>query len=304
MSEARMTAEKIRQFLKLERVGAAVPFAVQEATTHSRYIRQRIEYVAGDGDHIPAFLLIPEGEGPFPAALVHHQHASQRHLGKSEVAGIAGDPLQAFGPALARRGFVVLAPDSICFEDRRKHASGITQHPKDDIQHFVEMGHRLTQGDTLMRKVLADASSGISVLMHHPKVAGREIGVLGHSYGGNTTLFQAALDSRIAWAVSSGSLCSYAFKRQNDIPLEMALIIPGFAARWDLHHLVACIAPRPLCILSAGEDPNSMDAGEVISRARPNDHVTHFRGRGGHALTPERFNRLLHFIEFLGTSSE
>lgn len=297
MSESSTLREKIRHFLNLELIQTAVDYDVQESASHAAYTRQRIEYAVPDGDTIPAFLLLPEGEEPVPAVLVHHQHASQRHLGKSEVVSLAGDPLQAFGPELAQRGFVVLAPDSICFEDRRKNASGTQAQSRDDLQHYTEMGHRLTKGDTLMRKVLSDASAALALLAHHPRVDPRRIGALGHSYGGNTVLFQVALEPRIAFAVSSGALCSYAYKRQHDLALEMALIIPGFAARWDLHHLLQCIAPRPLLVVSAEEDPHSKDAGEVIARARPNDHVTHFRHSGGHALTAERFERIMTFLE-------
>lgn len=89
------------------------------------YTRTLLTYLSGDGDTIPAYLLVPERDGPFPAVLVHHQHNSEYHLGKSEPAGVAGDALQAFGSALASRGVVVLAPDSICFEDRRRQQSGL-----------------------------------------------------------------------------------------------------------------------------------------------------------------------------------
>ena len=54
--------------------------------------------------------------------MINHQHNSERHFGKSEVCGIVGSPYQAFGPVLARHGFVVLVPDVICFEERRKNA--------------------------------------------------------------------------------------------------------------------------------------------------------------------------------------
>ena len=296
MNESANTREPIRAFLNLELVETAVTFEVGDSIGQTGYVRQRISYTAADGDTIPAFLLIPDGDGPFPALLVHHQHASQRHLGKSEVAGIAGDPLQAFGPTLAQRGFIVLAPDSVCFEDRRKHASSITAHERDDLAHFIELGERLTQGDTLMRKVLSDASSGLALLAHHSRVDAARIGAIGHSYGGNTTLFQAALEPRIAFAVSSGALCSYAYKRQHNIPLEMALIIPGFAARWDLHDLLQCVAPRPILIVSAADDQYSEDAPEVIARAWPNNHISHFREDGGHALTRVRFDRIINYI--------
>lgn len=296
MDEPITLRERIGQFLGFKPVEMAVGYDVQESVSFAGYIRHRIAYTAADGDVIPAYLLLPEGEGPYPAVIVHHQHASQRHLGKSEAVGIAGDPLQAFAPALAQRGFAVLAPDSICFEDRRHNASGMEIRDDDDLQHFVEMGNRLVRGDTLMRKVLADASSGLALLAHHPQVDARRIGALGHSYGGNTVLFQAALEPRIAFAAASGALCSYTYKRQHGGALEMALIIPGFAARWDLHHLLDALAPRPLLIVSADGDKYSQDAGEVIAWAQHREHISHYRSSGGHGLTPDRFEQILTFM--------
>lgn len=152
------------------------------------------------------------------------------------MAGLAGNSLQAFGPALASIGFVVLAPDSICFEDRRPNKSGIDRDTaeNDFLQHFNEMTYRLIQGDTLMRKVLEDASVGISLLSRLPNVSANRIGVLGHSYGGNTSLFQGATDERIQFVASSGALCSYKHKMEVGTGLEMALAVPGIFPRFDL----------------------------------------------------------------------
>src|SRR3954464_9580011 len=86
------------------------------------YAEHHVEYAGHAGARVPAFLLLPDGPGPVPAVVAHHQPHGRFHLGKSEVAGRAGDPLQAFGPALARRGVAVLAPDAVGFEDR--HATG------------------------------------------------------------------------------------------------------------------------------------------------------------------------------------
>jgi dienelactone hydrolase len=285
--------EAIRSFLNLELALEAPDFEVLESGAFGNYTRRLITFVAADGDRIPAYLFRPDGRGPFPAVLIHHQHHSQRHLGKSEPAGLAGDPRQAFAPALAERGFAALVPDSLCFEDRRRNAAGIDAHEDDDIQHYLEMGERLTLSDTLMRKVLADASSGLALLAGLPEVDKRRIGVLGHSYGGNTTLFQAALDERVSFAAASGALCSYAHKRAKNIPLELALIIPGFAARWDMDDLLDCIAPRELLVVSAVEDVYSQDAERVIERAADSAHIKHFRDQGGHALTAERFDLIV-----------
>jgi len=115
-------------------------------------------------------------------------------LGKSEVCGLVGDSFQAFGPALAKQGIVVLAPDSICFEDRRSNRTGIEPDDADVEQHYNEMCYRLLRGDTLMHKVLSDSAQAISLLRAHSLIDPERVGILGHSYGGNTVLFHGALD--------------------------------------------------------------------------------------------------------------
>ena len=57
-------------------------------------------------------------------------------------------------------------------------------------------------------------------------------------------------------------------------------------------------------IVSAEEDPHSKDAEEVIARAQANDHVTHFRHSGGHALTAERFKRIMTYLESQAKSDQ
>ena len=94
-----------------------VEYRLLDSTKADGYTRQLIEYDSY-GDKVIAFLLLPEILDKNPAILINHQHNREHHLGKSEVCGLAGNPLQAFGPALVKKGFVVLAPDSICFEER------------------------------------------------------------------------------------------------------------------------------------------------------------------------------------------
>ena len=83
------------------------------------YVRQTVEYAVEESERIKSFVLLPKSiPGPVPAILGHHQHAAQFELGKSEVVGLAGDPDQAYGAELAERGYVVIAPDAIAFEER------------------------------------------------------------------------------------------------------------------------------------------------------------------------------------------
>jgi dienelactone hydrolase len=290
--------KQIHEFLRFSLSDTSPPFVIHHVKEEQGYRRVSLQYPGQEGDTIPAFLLLPDGGGPFAAVLVHHQHHGQRHLGKSEVCGLAGDPLQAFGPALARQGMVVLAPDSICFEDRRRNRRGIEADEAADVeQHYNEMCYRLLRGDTLMRKVLSDSAQGISLLRAHPLVDPERIGILGHSYGGNTVLFHGALDERIRFACASGAACSYQFKLAHQFGIEMAEVIPAFLTHYDIPDLAACFAPRRLLIVSATDDPQSQDADWVVEAAREKcialgaaENIEHRRYNGGHALTQERFN--------------
>lgn len=285
-----------------------IEYRLLESSKEAGYTRQLIEYDSY-GDKVIAFLLLPEILDNNPAILINHQHNREHHLGKSEVCGLAGNPLQAFGPELAKRGFVVLAPDAICFEDRRKNARG-TEPLADDLdfwQHYNEMCYRIISGESLMKKVLDDAVNGITLLSGLAYVDNSRVGTLGHSMGGNTVLFLSALDERIAFSCASGSACTYENRMVNNVGIEMASIIPGFHSKYDIYDLVSCIAPRQLLIVSAEDDKYSRDASYIVEKAGPAyaelnalQNLHHKRYPGGHGLTKERYDFI---IEWLNTNA-
>ncbi len=274
-------------------------YTVLESAQEDGYIRQLIEYDSC-GDKVPAYLLLPEKLDNNPAILINHQHNREHHLGKSEACGLAGNPLQAFGLELSKKGFVVLAPDALCFEKRRENpcVEGF-----DFWQHFNEVCYRIINGNYMMKKVLEDAMNGITLLSNLPYVNGKKIGTLGHSMGGNTVLFLSALDDRISFSCASGSACTYANRMENNVGIEMASVIPNFHGKYDIDDLVSCVAPRKMLIVSAEDDKYSKDAAYIIETATPaykeydaTDNLCHKQFRGGHALTQERFDFIVDWI--------
>lgn len=285
--------------IELSEPALNVEYEVLEFVQENGYTRHCIEYDSY-GDKVSAYLLFPEILDHNPAILIHHQHNREHHLGKSEVCGLAGDPLQAFGPELAKKGFVVLAPDSICFEDRRKDTS---VQGFDFWQHFDEMCYRILKGDYLMKKVINDAMSGITLLSHLDGVNPKRIGTLGHSYGGNTVLFLSALDQRIAYSCASGSVCTFENRIKNNVGIEMASVIPNFHGKYDIYDLVSCIAPRRLLLVSGEEDKYSRDASYIVEKASSIygkldalNNLLHNQYPGGHALTKERFCDIIEWL--------
>ncbi len=257
--------------------------------------RVALEYHGLEGDVIPAFLFLPRGREPAGGVVVFHQHNSEFHLGKSEVAGDLGDPYQAFGPALARQGLAVLAPDAITFEDRRAAVRGVEPDEGDWLQHYNAMAYRLLDGDFLMRKVLDDAQRALSVLSRAANLDRQGIGVAGHSYGGLVTLYHAALDARCGFACISGVLCSFETRRREGTGINMFEVVPGLAGQLEAHDLLASISPRPMLVVSGTNDPYSRDAGQVVARV-PGAPITHLRVEGGHALDQERFEAIVAWI--------
>jgi len=254
--------------------------------------------ITGELGDIPAFLFLPLGSGPFPAVLVHHQHSGEWHLGKSEVAGLAGDPLQAFAPELARRGMIVLCADVISFEDRRAKARGIAPDPDDWLQHYNACAHRLVTGDLLMRAIVDDAMCAVDVLRARDDVA--SIGALGHSMGGTIALWHAAIDHRVAYVCASGCVASFARRIADGTGISMLELIPGIAHEREASSIVAEVAPRPLLIVSADEDRYSADAPEVVAQALgawPAPRlVQSLRAGRGHDLDRTRFDEILRWV--------
>lgn len=290
---------QIRDFLCITTYSSFTAYKVVKEEKCDGYTRFLINYKGSENDDIPAYLLIPEGDGIFPAVLVHHQHNSERHLGKSEVCGLAGNPLQAFGAVLAKKGYIVLAPDSICFEDRRKNAN--VANPDGDgyfLQHYNEMCYRLLKGSSLMKKVIEDANIAIELLKAHERVDRRRIGALGHSYGGNTVIFQTAMNEDISFACASGAACTYKNKIENGTGIEMSEVIPGFINKFDIPDLVKCISPRPFLMVSSTDDKYSKDAEYIEQGAGCN--IEHYKYTGGHALTRERFEDIFKWIDKTG----
>lgn len=281
------------------RLGLAEPVRVEFRRTDcvdaDGYRRERIEYLGHDGDHIPAFLFTPTDRAPQSGVVVFHQHNGEFHFGKSEVAGVVGDRYQAFGPALARRGLAVLAPDALTFEDRRGAVQGTEPEQFDWLRHYNAMAYRMLQGDTLMRKALDDAQRALSVLMDAVAVDPKRVGVAGHSLGGYTALYHAALDPRCQFACISGAVCSFAARMREGTGFTLFETVPGLACDYDTHDVLSAIAPRPTLVVSGSGDKYSRDADQVVARVR-GDYVTHVRRDCGHALDAERFEAMVEWI--------
>ncbi|MBO0778921.1 MAG: prolyl oligopeptidase family serine peptidase [Ktedonobacteraceae bacterium] len=240
------------------------------------YTRTRITYMVEPGERIAAWLLVPGEHAPregWPAILTIHQHGGQFDQGKSEPAGLSGRASYHYGVELCQRGYVVLCPDQLCFGERRPPEEVRLRHngmlEKKGYEQF-EFTRRILSGSCLQTKYLHDLSCGLDVLAAQPDVDADRLGVIGHSLGGQETLWLTWYDQRVRVGVSSCGFGTIQTILRDGITHNFALYVPGLLEVCDMDALLAGIAPRPF-LLTAGEaDPIFPIDGvrTIIAKAR------------------------------------
>src|SRR4051812_20975950 len=195
---------------RLGRFPTRVPLSATFGPAHDMgdYTRTLVSYDVETGERVDAWLLRPHGQpaaGGWPALLALHQHAGEFYLGKAEPAGLSANQMYHYGLDLCRRGYAVMCPDHLCFEDRRPPEYVRAENPglNDSNYEQFEFTRRVMEGASLQTKYLHDLTVALDLLASLPDVDGERLGVIGHSLGGQETLWLTWFDRRVKVGVSS-----------------------------------------------------------------------------------------------------
>lgn len=263
-------------------------------------------YEVEPGDRVPAMLLIPDEvdrNSPAPAVAVWHQHNGEWHLGKSEPAGLAGNPMHHTGAALAREGYVVLCPDALCFEERQD------PHKKlrgGDFERF-EFLRYLVGGACMAWKNILDMRRAVDFLCSRPEVQADRIGCYGHSMGSTHTWLVGPHEPRLKCLIGNCCLPTYRAIHENHLLHCFPNFVPGWLRWGDTPEMAALIAPRALH-LNLGEEDGGSPIGEAragvariqaaYERAGCPERFSHYIQPGaGHVLSPEMWERVRSWLE-------
>ncbi|MFZ4695964.1 MAG: alpha/beta hydrolase family protein [Verrucomicrobiia bacterium] len=219
-------------------------------------IRELIEYTVAPGERVRAWLLTPRARGRLPGVLASHQHNGQYWLGKSEPAGLSKNTMYHYGIDLCRQGYVVLCPDHLGFEERApREIDRIegTRPANREYEAFL-FADQILRGSSLAAKYLFDMCQGLDVLESHGRVRPDRMGVLGHSLGGQTTLWHAFYDERVRVAFSSCGFSTLAAVQKHCIPHNFAAYLPNLLNVGDLDDVVAAISPRAFGMSNGTQD--------------------------------------------------
>ena len=284
---------------------------IVEEKDFENYTRRKLTFQSELGDHIPAYLLVPKNlSRRVPAVLCPHQTTIPLTNGMREPAGVAGDPSQQTALHLVNRGYVTLTWDALCFGERHDPSRG---HYGDAIP-FYQKHSRWS----LMGKMVWDASRAIDYLETLDNVDSTRIGSVGHSHGGVTTIFSMAFDPRIRVGASNCGFDTFRLDGNTWRWSHATALIPklGFYVSspyinmdqyrafpdseviktpFDMHELLALIAPRPLFLSTSDEDFVFPNAGwsvrQSLTRIEPvysllnsSDRLGSYFFKGGHSF--------------------
>ena len=257
---------------------------LRETIRKDGYRIESLTYEAEPDDPVPALLLVPDGvdaANPAPAVAGWHQHGGQWHLGKSELAGLAGDPMHHTGAALAKLGYVVLCPDSLCFEERRDPKLEGGNYERFEFLRYVVAGKCLASNDIL------DMRRAVDYLCSRPEVQADRIGCYGHSMGSTHTWLVGPWEPRLKALVGNCCLPTYAAIHRAKLLHCFPNFIPGLYQHGDTPDIAGLIAPRALH-LNIGET----DGGSPIEEVR--EGLKTIAAAYAEAGAPEQFS---HYIE-------
>jgi dienelactone hydrolase len=228
-------------------VAVAPEIEITESVDCGTYRRDRVVIDTEATMAMPAYLLVPhERVAPGSAVLAIHGHGPGKAMVCGLVTGGAGDD---YAHQLAVMGHVVLAPDLRGFGERADWM------PDDKYHCDWNLVCATMAGVVPLARNLWDLRCALDLLIEHPLVAPDRIAVAGLSYGGTCSLFLAALDERVAAAVVSGYLASWA--AAHTVPWNMcgSQVLPGQLGAVEHLDVAALVAPRPLLVESGTEDP-------------------------------------------------
>ncbi|MGB5512650.1 MAG: prolyl oligopeptidase family serine peptidase, partial [Woeseiaceae bacterium] len=167
-------------------VGSRQPLLDSEQLADVRYIT----YEARDGREIPAYVTVPNGEGPFPLVVMPH--------GGPQVSEVV--VYDEWAQMLANNGYMVLQP-----QYRMSLGYG--------MEHFTSA---FVNGSEAGRKMQDDKDDGALHLVEEGLVDPDRIAMFGWSYGGYAALIAASRTPQIYQCVIAGAAVSNQRRQGNE----------------------------------------------------------------------------------------
>ena len=244
------------------------------------YKAQKIAFNINAYSRITAYLLIPDGKGPFPTVNALHDHGAHLFIGKEKMIRPFFTPEeqdfptkqvlcqeilddadawarqlydnQYVGDYLAKHGYVVFSADAPMWGERGRK-EGVDRNKYDLIA-----GNMMMLGRDLSAFMTYDDISSTEFLASLPMVDAKRIGCVGCSMGAYRSWMLSALSDRIkagasiCWMITTDAQLTRRFGRKENG--GFANCIPGLRQYLDYPHIASLACPKPMLFINGTKD--------------------------------------------------
>lgn len=244
------------------------------------YKAQKIAFNINAYSRITAYLLIPDGKGPFPTVNALHDHGAHLFIGKEKMIrpfftqeeqdapvkqALCQEILddadawarqlydnQYVGDYLAKHGYVVFSADAPMWGERGRK-EGVDRNKYDLIA-----GNMMMLGRDLSAFMTYDDISSTEFLTSLPMVDAKRIGCVGCSMGAYRSWMLSALSDRIkagasiCWMITTDAQLTRRFGRKENG--GFANCIPGLRQYLDYPHIASLACPKPMLFINGTKD--------------------------------------------------
>lgn len=232
------------------------------------YRARKLTFRINAYSRVTAYLLIPDGKGPFPAVNALHDHGAHLFIGKEKMirpfdtdTAVVNDADrwadniyegQYLGDWLARNGFVVFSTDAPMWGDRGRK-EGVNRNKYDIIA-----GNMMMLGRDLSAFMTYDDIASTDFLCTLPEVDTARVYAVGCSMGAYRTWMLAALSDKVkaaasvCWMVTTDAQLTTRFGRKENG--GFANCIPGLRQYLDYPHIASLACPKPMLFINGKYD--------------------------------------------------
>ena len=247
------------------------PYDMKVIATEKRkgYEAQKIVFNVSEYSRVPAYLLVPEGKGPFPAVLLLHDHGAHFTIGKEKMVrpfGVSEIVMkdadnwavgcydgQYVGDYLAENGYVVLALDALFWGER-----GRKEYARYDSQQALS-ANLLQMGMSWGGLIVWDDIRSAEFLASLPQVDKEKVATMGFSMGAHRAwMTMAATDAvkagaAVCWMNTTDSLMTMT-NNQNKGGSAYAMLVPNIRRYMDYPHVASIACPKPMLFTNGKKD--------------------------------------------------
>lgn len=242
---------------------------VVDSEQREGYRALKVEFNISRWTRVPAYLLVPDGDGKFPSVVMLHDHGAHFLIGKEKMVRPFNDNPAIISDAdswvekcydgryvgdyFARNGYVVLSVDALFWGDRGC-AEGIDYDRQQALaSNFLQMGA------SWGAYINMDDMRSVEFLSSLPFVDRERIGCLGFSMGAYRSWMLSSMtdlvkaSASVCWMNTTEYLMTVD-NNQNKGGSAYSMLLPGIRKYMDYPHVASIACPKPSLFFNGSRD--------------------------------------------------